>query len=409
MVQELWGLAARCYRAGNLAAAEIACRNILDVEPADPKALNLLGVIAAQLGLHAQAGEYFEASLRADPTVPGVKRNLEQLSAAPESQTRPSAGEPKYLVIKSWGYGFWSDVSHLLGCLLLSEIMDRIPVTHWGKNSLFGGGSDEDVFGRYFEPVSRVNLNDIMALKGADYFPPKWSKGNLPAEDLQKWDGQFSRAAALYFLNRPERVAVSDFYIGVADVAPWISAGHPMHNKALPDIFRYLIRKYLRPRRSILEECDRFQAEHLQGAPYAAIHIRGSDKVLEDPDLRVANEACLAALTQVDSSWRIFLLTDDQRWLDRVRSAHGGRVVSTECGRTNTDTGVHYLATSQGLRAGTEVMIDTYLAARADRFIGNGRSNVSAMIALLNDWRPEDCILVRPSGLMKRNLFIHLR
>jgi hypothetical protein len=123
----------------------------------------------------------------------------------------------------------------------------------------------------------------------------------------------------------------------------------------------------------------------------------------------VANESCLAALAQVDSSWRIFLLTDDQRWLDRVRSAYGGRVVATDCRRTDSDTGVHYLAPSHGLRAGTEVMIDTYLAARADRFIGNGRSNVSAMIALLNDWKPENCILVRPSGLMKRNLFIHLR
>jgi protein O-GlcNAc transferase len=46
--------------------------------------------------------------------------------------------------------------------------------------------------------------------------------------DVAKWCGTYSRAAAIYFLNRPEVVEVSDFYIGVVDVAPWIPADHPM-------------------------------------------------------------------------------------------------------------------------------------------------------------------------------------
>ncbi|MCR2600326.1 hypothetical protein NSP09_24715, partial [Salmonella enterica] len=57
----------------------------------------------------------------------------------------------RYLVIKSWGFGFWSDVSQVLGSLLLAEITGRTPVTHWGRNSLFNDGSNRDSFALYFE------------------------------------------------------------------------------------------------------------------------------------------------------------------------------------------------------------------------------------------------------------------
>jgi hypothetical protein len=52
------------------------------------------------------------------------------------------------------------------------------------------------------------------------------------------------------------------------------------------------------------------------------------------------------------------------------------------------------------------VMIGTYLALSADRFIGNGRSNVSAMIAVMKDWAPGACTLIGRSMLLERNLHI---
>jgi len=52
-------------------------------------------------------------------------------------------------------------------------------------------------------------------------------------------------------------------------------------------------------------------------------------------------------------------------------------------------------------------MIDTYLALRADHFIGNGRSNVFAMIAVMKDWAPGGCTLIGRSMLLERNLHIY--
>lgn len=105
----------------------------------------------------------------------------------------------------------------------------------------------------------------------------------------------------------------------------------------------------------------------------------------------------MTALAEIDRSWRILLLTDDDHWFARVKSAFGGRVVTTGAQRTSTTTGLHLDPSADGARLGMEIMTDTYLALRADKFIGNGRSNVAAMIAHLQDWPPGDCILVRPS------------
>src|SRR5205085_3924453 len=178
-----------------------------------------------------------------------------------------SAGD-RYLLIKAWGFGFWSDVSALLGALLLAEITGRIPVTHWGTNSLFGDGSGGDAFTRYFEPVSDLRLHDLARLDDATFFPPKWSRTNLAEENVAKWRGSGSRGAAIYFLSRPEKIAICDFYTGVINVAPWIPAGHPMHGKPLAEIYRYLVARYLRPCAIVHSACDQFLGAHLRGAPF---------------------------------------------------------------------------------------------------------------------------------------------
>jgi protein O-GlcNAc transferase len=398
-------LASRAFAVGNLAVSEIMCRNILDEVPQSAAALDLLGVIAARVGAVEHAAAYFEAALSADPNNEDARKHSEETHAS-----RFDDSAVRYLVIKGWGSGFWSDVTQVLGSLLLAEITGRIPVTHWGKNSLFSDGSDRDAFAHYFEPVSKVSLADLACIDGADFFPAKWSRINLADGEVAKWSGTGSRAAAVYFLNRPETIAVSDFYTGVVDVAPWSRSGHPMHGKRLDEIYRYLVSKYLRPHTTTRSACEAFVRAHLDGAPFVAVHVRGSDKVLEDKDLHGGtNRQILSALDAVDPAWRIFLLTDDEHWRTRVESTYGDRVVTTNCQRTSTSTGVHYLNTIDRVQAGMEVMADTYIALRANRFIGNGQSNVSAMIAVMKDWPPGDCTLVGPSELMKRNLFVHLK
>ena len=158
-----------------------------------------------------------------------------------------------------------------------------------------------------------------------------------------------------------------------------------------------------------MAQVEAFFDRHLRGTPYASVHLRGGDKGVEDHALEADNNACLAALETVDPAWRILVLTDDEHWLARARAAYGDRVIATDCRRTSTRTGIHLDVSADGARLGLEIMTDTYLALRGNKFIGNGRSNVAAMIACLKDWPPEDCVLVRPSVLTELNWTIHIR
>jgi hypothetical protein len=135
--------------------------------------------------------------------------------------------------------------------------------------------------------------------------------------------------------------------------------------------------------------------------------MRGSDKAIEDPGLEATNRELLNLLDASDPSWPVFLMTEDEKCLARMTDRYGSRIIATDCQRTTSDEGVHYLPTVNPLEAGREVVIDTWLALRATRFIGNGRSNVSAMVAVLKNWAPGTCTLLGRSVLSDRNLSIY--
>jgi hypothetical protein len=407
MFEQELALARGALAAGDLTVSENACRDILDAHPGHATALNLLGIIAVKAGAKEQAAAYFQAALTANPGDQTIVRNLDFLRR--EGLAAPQAREPRYLLIKAWGHGFWSDVSHVLGALLLAEITGRIPVVHWGRGSLFGDGSGEDAFRLYFEPVSDVRLEDLVHIKDASFFPAKWNRTNVAQAEVAKWQGAGSRLGAVHFLNRPETIAVSDFYFGAVDGMPWIPAAHPLHGKSLAEIYRHLIDRYLRSQAGCLLARDAFVERHLAGAPFAAMHLRGSDKIIENPHLHLTHDAVLAEAATIDPSWPIFVLTDDDHLLARMKAVYGERIVAADCQRSATAQGVHLRASVDRVEAGLEVMQDALVAMRADRFIGNGRSNVSAMIALMKAWPPGACTLVRPNQLLERNPFIYRR
>ncbi|MBA2588548.1 MAG: hypothetical protein H0U98_07985 [Alphaproteobacteria bacterium] len=389
--------AIRALKTNDVAGAEIAARTMLDQAPGDAAALYLLGVIAAKMQAFDQAETCFTKALAAEPGNAQIAQNLAAAHAAPRPQLSPG---PRYLVIREWGFGFWSDVSHVLGALLLAEATDRIPVTWWGCGSLFSDGADTDAFQVYFQPVSDVRLDDIA---DTDFFPPRWNAANLKSTGPAKWQG---RTGPVYFLNRPERVAVLDFFAAVPNVMPWLPPAHPMHGKPAQAAYSYLADKYLRPRPQIFAACDAFLEKELKGAPFMAAHLRGGDKFREDESIDAANRQILSALETVDQSQRILLLTDDARCLQTARDRFGGRLAFTDCRRSDRDAGVH-LSGADPVQAGRDVMIDAYLALHAARFIGNGLSNVSAMIAVLKQWPAGSCTLIGPSILEDRSFALY--
>ena len=312
-------------------------------------------------------------------------------------------------MIKAWGYGFWSDVGHVLGQLLLAEISGRVPVVHWGPNSLFVDSASANAFELYFEPLSDFCLTDLQK-ENFDFWPPKWNHKNLAEGEINKWAGPYSRIAGFYLMGRQERVVVSDFNASIFDLKSWIAPGHHLYGLSLDELYLYFVRRYLHPQKVVADAVDHFYEKHLASSDFIAVHARGSDKKGEMRELDEVNRQYKGVIDQylvTHECGRIFLMTDDARVLEYFTSLYGNKIVSTDCCRTSSDVGIHYQTVPDRRQLGIEVMVDAYIAARAKAFIGNGLSNPSLIVRYLKDWPKGSVYLFGQNMYQIPNTFLH--
>ena len=396
-------------RKGNLPQAEVLLRCRLDESGPEARALNILGWIAATVQMPAFAAGYFRQASELAPDWQLPQDNLAHLEPLLRETVSRNGSSGRFLFIKAWGYGFWSDVAHVLGQLLLAELTGRTPIVQWGADSLFWDGRCANAFESYFEPVSPYSVRDVEQQRPS-IWPPKWNLGNLTAREVNKWNGPFARIAALYLLGRREQLLVSDFFTSVRDLRPWIPAESPLHVLSVDALYGYLAQKYLDPQPQIRDAVERFHAAHLAAGDYVAVHARGSDKAREVQGLEHIHaqyEGVIDTLRTTHGIRRIFLLTDDARLREAFGRRYGMDLVCTDCLRTASLQGLHYQAIADRQRLGIEVMVDTYLATRARGFVGNGCSSVSHMVRYLRDWPDECALLLGPNLNHAPNLFLH--
>jgi hypothetical protein len=417
-------MASADVEAGRLSIADAIARELLAAAPRDANVLTLMGRVAAAVGEHDVAAEWFRRALAVNPYLKPASRGLAEAERATSAagaegtdawrRARLAAGRPAgFIVMKAWGYGFWSDVNQALGQLLAAEITGRVPVMAWGSNSRFGAPGVSDAWGLFFEPVSSTTLEQVRGA-GYTYFPPKWSDENLDGNDVSKWEGQWSRMSGLLLLNRPETVVVGDFQCSAGALANWLPRDHPLAGKGHIAAYRWLVDRFLKPRAEIAAEAEEFRGAHLAGAPTLAVHVRGSDKLGEIPDLGALIQEYH---THIDRAMRempgcrIFLLTDSTPMLEAFRRRYGDRVVTAQCQRSATRWGVHHdpAYTGDRRRLGVEVLKDALIARACDRFVGLGGSAVSAMISILRDWPPGTCTLIGPDMHLGPSIELYLR
>jgi protein O-GlcNAc transferase len=313
----------------------------------------------------------------------------------------------KYLLIRAWGYGFWSDVHHVVGQLLLAELTHRIPVVCWGENSLFRDASNKNAFELYFQPIGAVDK--ILELSSGSIYPAKWKNQDLFGPSINQWEGPFSRMAAPYFFNRSEDILVSDFYITLSSLRRWIANDSSYHGLDEDDIYNYLFQKYLSPADKIARKVDMFFNRVMSGKPWVAVHARGSDKIHESPELHRINHdywGFVDRIVELNPSIGVFLLTDSNTLHDAYKNRYGEKLVVTPALRTSKDIGVH-LQGYGGYDLGVEVLVDVLLAIRCNYFVGNKESNVSLAITSMKKWPDAFSVLLGNQSVRGGNLFLH--
>jgi len=316
---------------------------------------------------------------------------------------------PRFLLIKAWGYGFWSEVHHLLSQLLLAELTHRTPIIHWGVNCLFRRADSEDAFSHFFEPVSSATLQDIPT--DASFYPPKWCAKNLAEEDLNKWDGPHSRRVAQYFFSRPETVLVSDFFSTLSSIRPWIGRDSRYFGLSDDALYAELFRQHLKPKREILQRVAAFRESKLKGQPWVAVHVRGSDKILESAHLGQINSKyfdIIERIEKVTPDIGVFLLTDSEPAVAEFSAKYGERLCFAPARRSANLVGVH-MSGSDGVENGIEVLVDALLSIACQYFIGNRESNVSMAISSMGQWGRGFIFLLGARNIRDDDVYIHDR
>ena len=244
----------------------------------------------------------------------------------------------------------------------------------------------------------RSRLADLPIVSARTCYPPKWVAVGIATAEHMKTNGPGSRIYSLFFLERPEPIVVTDFFISTPSLLPWIEENHPLRGMTAEAVYRYILRKYFRPRAAVLDAAQSFYDRHLAGAPNIAVHMRGSDKKDETKTTALLPEY-FQHLDEADKNTRIFLFTDDARCIEPFRERYGARVVTADVLRTETDIGVHHTGGLDKVRLGMEAMTEVYTALLCGRFLGNGMSNMSAFVSVLKDWPEDACVLLNGSIL----------
>lgn len=305
-----------------------------------------------------------------------------------------------FLLIKAWGSGFWSDISHVAGQLLIAELTNRIPIIYWGVDSVYASEKPliKDAFTMYFLPISNYSVND---LKNENYtfFPSKWNRRNLHRGDLKDLS-DFNEESIANVFRSCENVIVSNVHIYVEYLIKWINKSHPLYSLTIEDIYRYLYQKYLSTTLSFNEIEDFYLKNMKNKYPILGVHIRGSDKIYECPNLHDINNSYQQKIDSYlleNPHSSIFLLTDSEKIFEKYKFLYGEKLIYTDIKRTPYDHvsvhngGVHYDNTRQ---KGIDIIKDTYLAMKCDHFIGNNSSNVSVAISRLKTWSPKTITLL---------------
>ncbi len=390
---ELAQTAQEYLSAGRRDVAELYARGALETDPGAAAAWTLLAELALALHRPERAMAWLQRVIELQP---GNAQAADLLRAAERVAPAAAPVGARYLLIREWSAGFWSDVDHVVVMCLLAELTGRIPVVWWGAQSRFSNDGAGNAWERFFEPVSNSMLRELQK-PSQRVFPGKWQGRAFTARIPNRWTGAGSRLVGLELLDRDEEVVISDFHTGMNALLPWLPASHELARATLQQAYRHLVRKYLRPRPEIVAAVDRFAAANFADRFILGVHFRGSDKVEEVSELEGMVAAYFPVIEErlaARSDAGLFLLTDDARVRSIYEKRYASRLLSTTVTRSSSNTGVHYMQHADPAAIGTEVMIDTYLAARCSEFVGLGYSNVSLYASYLKQWPAGSCVLL---------------
>lgn len=211
-------------------------------------------------------------------------------------------------------------------------------------------------------------------------------------------------------LNRSEPIAVADGYVEMADVLSWAAPAHPLAGTDALSAFRRMFADRIRLRPELAEAVRASARELFAGQVAIAVHFR-AQHVFKERELLEGRSLTFADYFSVVDAWlqrepvaKLFLISDFMGAVEAFRRRYGARLIAqnrirlSDAGRIDVGLDLQ----TDGTSLAREVLMDAYLAASCDYFVGDGASGVSCSISFLKSWPPERLALLRQNVLVNR-------
>lgn len=147
-----------------------------------------------------------------------------------------------------------------------------------------------------------------------------------------------------------------------------------------------LIKKYIRLQPHIQKKIDQFIHEHFEGHRVIGVHYRGTDKFSEAPVVRYdVVIALIKEELEKDPEAKIFVATDEQRFLQAMHRNFPGKILALDALRSQSGFPVHYASHggAYNYKKGEDAVIDCILLSRCSKLYRTS-SNLSSASTRFN-------------------------
>lgn len=338
----------------------------------------------------------------------------------------------RFLLIKTWTYTLWGDIDHVLGQLLIAEITNRTPVIYWPTHCIYKGSVQTNGFELYFEPVSEYSIFNLVKPEYT-YYPPIWDSDNLLVEDQNRETWIYRNIGDI--IGSDANVVVGDAYYSVHELVPFIKKDNSAYGMTIEQTYHYLFNKYIKVKPDIEAEIQNYYNSFLKNnGATLAVHVRKvedeiydarNDKYYRNEYLYMLSEKYhkkqiskpkkvrtflrkgkikkpngiyhseIRKYIQKYNVKKVFLLTDSEAVVKEYQEIYGPMLLFTDCKRIKSHNKESYMENPMvKRRRGAEIIMDTYIAAKCDFFIGNDFSRLSHTVARMKDWADKNAILL---------------
>lgn len=153
-----------------------------------------------------------------------------------------------------------------------------------------------------------------------------------------------------------------------------------------------LIKKYIRIKPHLQKKIDNYLGTLFKNDKVIGVHYRGTDKVVEAPPLPYDIVVkCIKNEVEKDKNIKIFVATDEERFLQTMIKNFPGKVIFIDTHRSTDGKPVHYSSYSN-YRKGEDALVDCILLSLCCKLYrtssnlsaASTRFNTSLEVVLLN-------------------------